>query len=268
MPWFNDPDLYFDSSITTESISQGDIVVAPTTILMPGTSESDMAGPIEFGVRTVTLWTAASNEMPAAPSLSARVTWSLAMVVPHPCAMEKEWNEEITRRVTAGEAADTAKRAANDMAQKSELDPFVTLAPLRSYEELHPSIRKTVREGNRLGHFPVCARGTELPESFVDFTQLATVHETLVRTPTRFAALSAKARGRLQLSLSQFFAWRAKSLQGEIEASIGKRIDGITCVAKAGKLIATILLEDGATIVLEGNARSGPALPDLERDPR
>ena len=269
MPWFDEPTKYFDDAIpATAPISQGDIVIAPTTIVIPGTGESHIAGPVEFGVRTVSLWTAVSDEMPAAPSLSARVSWSLAMVVPHPCAMEKEWNEEISRRVASGEGIDSAKRVADAMANASQLDPYVTLAPLRAYNDLHPSVQKTVREGNRLGSFPVCGRGTQLPESFADFTQLATVHESLVRTSTRVAALSGKARARLQLSLSQFFAWRAKSFRSEIEASIGKRIDDITCVAKAGKVIATLLLEDGSTLVLEGNARTENNQEALERPAR
>src|SRR5580693_10700800 len=109
MAWFDEPARFYRDVNLHDPISQGDIVVAPTLAIGLGAAESDLVGPSELGSeRRVTLWHSAGYDGAAAPALFATVWWGLAMVLPHPCAMEKEWNEQVADLVEDGRTEDEA----------------------------------------------------------------------------------------------------------------------------------------------------------------
>lgn len=92
MASFDEPERYYRKIDDGAPISQGDIVIAPTVVVRLGIAESNVAGPTELDAeRSVTIWQAAVAQTGvSAPSLSADTRWGLAMVIPHPCAMEKD----------------------------------------------------------------------------------------------------------------------------------------------------------------------------------
>jgi hypothetical protein len=73
------------------------------------------------------------------------------MVLPHGCALEKEFNERVALFVATGHVRAEAEQLANDDAS---LDRYVALAPLCTYSELAPERRAGVQSGALLGAFP------------------------------------------------------------------------------------------------------------------
>jgi hypothetical protein len=262
MAWFDDPNVYFRNPLEpTRAISQGDIVVAPTAIITPGTADTDVAAPSDFHVvRHVTLWRAADNvELPGAPSLSAEVRWGLAMVVPHNCALEKEWNERVAELVAGGTPEDQAQAEASD---DIELDPYIGIAPILAYSALSQERAEAIARGNPLGSFPIPAGGA-IPASYVDLSQMTTVRWELIAKPQRLAALSDLAAAHLGHRLAVYYAYRAKSKLDELEAAVGQRIVSLVSTPTARRLMVGLVLEDGSTLTLEGDRQpSAPAGPD------
>jgi len=255
VPWYDDPIQYYADVGEDDALSQGDIVFAATLVVEPGSGETNIAGPTGPGERRrITLWPAAGDALPAAPAMAADVSWGLAMVVPHRCALEKEWNEALESFLAEGSDRAEAERRAT---ATPGLDRFVTIAPLVPLDQADPSKQASISRGDRLGAFPVCADAT-MPRAYADLYRVTTVDERLVRVTHRVKALSDKARAKLQLGLSLFFAARSKSKLGEIEAAVGKSIEDVVCVAKANKVLATFVFTDGSKLVLEGNAGEVP----------
>src|SRR5579884_263419 len=172
MPWFDDPGLYYGKGY--EVLSQGDIILTPLAILVPDAGGVAARAPDRFGEeRLISLWTAVDRALPEAPSTSARVSWGAGMVLPHGCALEKEFNERIDDLIDEGMSEVEAEELAN---ADPTLDRSVVLAPLRLYETLPENRRAGARQGTRLGSFPIVADPVNgIPESYVDFTRACTV---------------------------------------------------------------------------------------------
>jgi hypothetical protein len=263
--WFDNPaEYYAELPQQDAALSQGDIVIAPTAIIFPGESESEVAGPTTLDeTRDTTLWRASSQTLPGAPSFSSRTRWGLAMVVPHSCALDKEWNERIAELIEAGNDKGNAIREAS---KQDDLDAHITLASVLALETLPASKRAGVRMNRRLGNFPVCAKD-DLPESFVDLTQLSTVHYSGIPQAQRIAALSSKSIAHLHFALAMHFAYRSLSGLKHIEDVVGRKIVDLNVAERAGgKLIVTLLLDDDREIVLQGDNR-GVEAPVQESRP-
>lgn len=250
MAWFERANEYYREFNVDDAIGQGDIVIAPTTLVLSGTSESDLTGPTDLGqTRRSTLWHGTTDALPAAPALSAETRWGLAMVIPHACAMEKEWNERRTELARQGLTEEQAKAQAN---AETDLDQYVTLAPLLLYASVPEWKHRGIRTGQRLGFFPVC-ENTDVPAGFVDFNRFATVHYTLIIRALRQRVLSDLALAHLHHALAMHFAYRGLSRLDALEAAIGQRIIGLSPSTRAkGKLIVNIALENGQSLTLEG----------------
>jgi len=184
------------------------------------------------------------------------------MVLPHPCAMEKEWNERVAELVAAGKTVEGAQAEANT---DVDLDKYVALATVRSYEGVSESRAALINRGDWLGAFPIVAHGA-IPASYVDFSQISTVRWDLL-THQRVSALSDLAAAHLRHRLATYFAYRAKSKLGAVEAAIGQRIVEVNATPTNRKLTVSLILENGTTLVLEGDRRP-EAPPGPERPAR
>jgi hypothetical protein len=266
MAWFDDANIYFRRPLdATRSISQGDIVIAPSAVIFPGTADSDVAAPSDIdSQRRVTLWRSQDEvDLPAAPSLSADVRWGLVMVMPHNCALEKEWNERIQDLVDQGSSLDEAEaRATAD----PEVDAYVVVAPVMAYDGLPETRAAAITRGEPLGSFPIPTDG-QIPSSYVDLARMTTVRWELLSRNQRLGALSDLATAHLGHRLATYFAYRSKSKLDEIEAAIGQRIVNITTTPSVRRLMVGLILEDGSTLTLEGN-RGASAPPGPERPAR
>lgn len=257
MAWYEEPRLYYRDITADEPLTQGDIIIAPTAVITTGTSASDITGPIDLDQsRNTTLWLASGDVLPAAPAYSAQTRWGLAMVIPHPCAMEKEWNERVEELLEVGR---TEGEAIAEASCQEDLDTYVTVAPVLSYEVLAPTRHRAVRANRRLGNFPVCASDA-LPLSFVDFNQLATVHYSVISQATRLAGLSQLATAHLHHSLVMHFAYRGYAGLTAIEQAVGHVIADVqVSVRSKGKLVVNFILENGAALTVESQDAQVPA---------
>jgi len=261
--WFDDPSLFF-ADANDRTISQGDIVIAPTVVVVSGVSDNDVAAPADIDIeRRVTLWHGNDDVvLPGAPSLSADVRWGPTMVLPHPCALEKEWNEKVDELVSAGEDQHIAEERATAM---GELDPYVVIAPIVSYEGFSEKKAESIRGGDYLSTFPIAPTNL-FPSVYVDLNRATTCEWRLIPHEARVARLSKLAIGHLRHRVCAFYAYRSNSKLGDIESAIGQTIVGVHAVAKAKSLTVGLVLANGETLTLRGDPRpethAGPVRPE------
>ncbi len=266
MPWYDDPSLYFGGS--SDVLSQGDIVVATTGTFEGDAGETAPASPLYFGEeRYVSVWRGSTGVLPEAPSLGLRARWGLAMVLPHACALEKEFNERVAELVAAGTAQSSAEQLAND---DPALDRFVALAPLCAYDDLAPKLRTGVQTCARLGTFPVPANASAgIPAAWVDLRRISTTDVALVDVETlRFASLSALAQAHLQAALAKHWSYRDLSRYAELQRAFGQRIVDIVPISTGKKIRVGFTLEDGAQLVFEAANTPSPTMESPARRPR
>jgi hypothetical protein len=269
MAWKDDPSLYYASSDKALGISQGDIVVAPTALFFPGIGEREAIAPNLGEARMIHVWTGSQDRrILSAPTLSVEVAWALAMVIPHGCAMEKEWNERVQELQRSGISEEEAEAEAT---ADPSLDPTILIAPIKRYEGLSERRQRSILSGDRLGEFPV--PGTNIiPAGYVDLNAVTALHFTLVPIDQRIAMLSDLARAYLQRALALHFAWRHNSALTEIEDAIGRTIldSSVTTIPsrKSPRVKVALLLDNGTKLVLEGDAPSVASKYIPERAPR
>lgn len=269
MAWYDDPAIYYAPADEDVALAQGDIVIAPTATFFPGGGEPDAVAPELGGSRIVRVWRGADDDrVVVAPTISADIMWALAMVVPHNCAMEKEWNERVVELKDAGASQNDAERGAN---ADPNLDVSVTIAPILRYEGLQPKRERSIRSGMRLSAFPIVGDGP-IPDGYVDLNSMTTVHYTLVPTAQRVAALSELAQAFLQKKLAMHFAYRDDSDLNVVSRAFDRRIIDVNLVEspskKSRRVKVAMVLEDGHTLMLEGDAPSTSGRRAPERPAR
>ncbi len=253
MPWYDDPALYF--AAPGDVLAQGDIIIAATGTFEGNGGDVAPASPLNFGEdRYVAVWRGSTGALPEAPSLGLQARWGLAMVLPHACALEKEFNERVADLVASGTAQDDAERHASD---DPTLDRFIALAPLCVYDELAPKRRTGVQTAARLGTFPVPANASAgIPATWVDLRRISTTDVALIDVePLRFASLSGLAQAHLQAALAKHWSYRDLSRYAELQRAFGQRIVEIVPISTGKKMRVGFTLEDGAQFVFEA-ARS------------
>ena len=174
------------------------------------------------------------------------------MVLPHACALEKEFNERVAALVAAGRATEEAERLAND---DPALDRFIASAPLCAYDELAPERRTGVLTGARLGAFPVPQNtAAGIPEAWVDLRRISTTDLNLVDVqPLRFASLSSLAQAHLQAALAKHWSYRDLSRYDELQRAFGQRIVDIVPISAGKKMRVGFTLEDGTQLAFEAS---------------
>jgi hypothetical protein len=179
------------------------------------------------------------------------------MVLPHACALEKEFNERVASLVVAGGDQGEAEAAANG---DPTLDRFVALAPLCTYDELEAERHQGVRAGTRLGSFPVPAsRDAGIPAAWVDLRRISTTDISLIDVdPLRLASLSPLAQAHLQAALAKHWAYRDLTRYDELQRAFGQRIADIVPISTGKKMRVGFTLEDGTQLVFEASDKPLP----------
>lgn len=256
MPWYDDSDLYYGTS--PEVLTQGDVVIAATGVFEGDRGDVAPASPLYFGEeRRAQVWLGSTGVLPEAPSLALQARWGLAMVLPHACALEKEFNERVATLVTNGRDRREAEAAAND---DPTLDRFVALAPLCAYDELADERHPGVRAGTWLGAFPVPeSRAAGIPWAWVDLRRISTTDVSLIDVdPLRLASLSPLAQAHLQAALAKHWAYRDLTRYDELQRAFGQRIEAIVPMPIGKKIRVGFTLEDGTQLVLEASDKPPP----------
>jgi hypothetical protein len=264
--WYDDSSLYYGAP--AEVLAQGDIVVATTGVFEGDRGDVSPASPLYFGEeRLVQVWLGSTRTLPEAPSLGLRARWGLAMVLPHACALEKEFNERVADLVAAGHMQPEAEHLANN---DVSLDRFIALAPLCTYGELAPERHTGVQTGARLGAFPVPENvSTGIPPAWVDLRRISTTDVTLVDVePMRLASLSSLAQAHLQAALAKHWAYRDLSRYDELQRAFGQRITAVVPISTGKKLRVGFTLEDGAQLVFDASDKPLPQPNAPARRPR
>jgi len=266
MAWYDDPSLYYGSP--AEVLAQGDIVIAATGLFEGEHGEASPASPLHFGEeRLVQVWLGSTHRLPEAPSLGLRARWGLAMVLPHACALEKEFNEFVATLVAAGHEQSEAEQIASE---DLSLDRFIALAPLCTYNELAPTRHIGVQTGTRLGTFPVPENGPSgIPGTWVDLRRISTTDVTLIDVdPMRLASLSPLAQAHLQAALAKHWAYRDLSRYDELQRAFGQRITAVVPISTGKKMRIGFTLENGTQLVFDASDKPLPPPNAPARRPR
>jgi hypothetical protein len=256
--WFDTEAEYYQAP--EGPLRQGDIVLAATVVVGAGVGPEPGVAPAQLGqARTVKLWTALGHTLPEAPSLQAQVRWDLAMVLPHDCALEKEFNERVVELLAQGQdEADAVRAASADPA----LDRYLAVAPIRDYSVLPERRREGARGGQRHGAFPVPASALYALESgWVDLNAPTTVDRVSFSPSLRVASLTDRAVDYLRASLARHWAYRDLTRADEISRALGRTIVDIHAAPMGkDKLRLELHLDgDAGTITLEGSNKPKPA---------
>ncbi|MGH7708331.1 MAG: hypothetical protein ACREM6_10465 [Vulcanimicrobiaceae bacterium] len=249
-------------------MAQGDIVVAATGVFEGDRGDVSPVSPLYFGEeRVVQVWLGSTGMLPEAPSLGLRAQWGLAMVLPHACALEKEFNERVAALVAAGHPQHEAENLAND---DVSLDRFIALAPLCTYDELAPERHVGVQTGARLGTFPVPANASGgIPPAWVDLRRISTTDVNLIDVePMRLASLSPLAQAHLQAALAKHWAYRDLSRYDELQRAFGQRITAVVPISTGKKMRVGFTLEDGSQLVFDASDKPLPPANPPARRPR
>jgi hypothetical protein len=180
------------------------------------------------------------------------------MVLPHACALEKEFNERVAALMASGQEQIEAERLAND---DVSLDRFIALAPLCTYDELSAERHAGVRTGARLGAFPVPGNvASGIPSAWVDLRRISTTDVTLVDVmPLRLASLSSLAQAHLQAALAKHWAYRDLSRYDEPQRAFGQRITAVVPISTGKKMRVGFKFEDGTQLVFDASDKPLPS---------
>jgi hypothetical protein len=266
VPWYDDASLYYGPP--ADVLAQGDIVVATTGVFEGHNGDVSPASPLYFGEeRLVQVWLGSTGMLPEAPSLGLRAHWGPAMVLPHACALEKEFNERVAALMSSGREQMEAERLAN---ADVSLDRFIALAPLCTYGELSAERHAGVRTGMRLGAFPVPENvASGIPPAWVDLRRISTTDVTLVDVePFRLASLSSLAQSHLQAALAKHWAQRDLSHYDELQRAFGQRITSVVPISTGKKMRVGFTLEDGTQLVFDASDKPLPPPSAPARRPR
>ncbi|HUX85553.1 MAG TPA: hypothetical protein VMW65_01010 [Chloroflexota bacterium] len=260
MGLFDDPRDYYGE--VGGYLRQGDLVLAPSTTLWSAAERPADPGallpPSGVGVNQITLlW---PRRAPV-EGLAAEVRWGLVMVLPHECAIHRDFNRRLVQLEAEGMGeAEAIERASGDPA----LDPTIVVAPVIPLSSLPETDRRAVSSGGRIGLFPVCAGPAAdaplIPAGVVDLGRLAEISRRLVHR--RVARLSERARAFLRFKLAEQWAYRNQSLDAEIAQAVGHTIMRHQVIERSKDLQVVLELDDGTTLVLKQDQRR-PGRVDL-----
>jgi hypothetical protein len=257
MAWFDHETEFYREPIGP--LRQGDLVLAPSAVMEPGIGGMSGVPPIDLGdERLVQVWTAGRDALPETPTLRVRTRWDLAMVLPHDCALEKEFNERVGELIAIGHPEDEAIAIASS---DPTLDRLIAIAPARSYEEALPRRWEGIRTGQRHGTFPLPKNEAALIEpGWVDLTAPTTIDRSLLSSGMRIASLSARSIDYLRAALALYWSYRDLTRADEISRAIGRTIVDIKAAPMPKEKLRLELFLDGdsGTLTLEGSNKPVP----------
>lgn len=236
---------------TRPQLSQGDIVLSPSTILWSETARPPLnfgtpAPPQLGGSVTVPVW----DDYGVVPLTVAEARWSPVMILSHDCELDKEFNRRVEQLIKEGR---TESEAIDIATADESLDPHVVVSPLIPYADVPTELHAAIRDASRIGFIPVpAAPAFDNEEFLVDLSRVSTVERRLINRFGKVASLTDDARGAVQFKIAEAFATRSLSTLDHIEGLIGQRIAGIETYRKTAKATSLVLrLEDGNSIHME-----------------
>ncbi|MBI3978284.1 MAG: hypothetical protein HY331_08875 [Chloroflexi bacterium] len=260
MGLFDDPREYYAE--VSGYLQQGDLVIAPSATLWAAAEQAVEPGlllpPGSVGASQMALLWPPRDPV---EGLVAEVRWGLVMVLPHECAIHRDFNRRLVELEAAGAPrAEAVERASADPA----LDPTIVVAPVLPLAALPEPDRRTVAAGGRIGLCPVCPgpdpRRPLIPPAAVDLGRAGEISRRLVHR--RVARLSSRARAFLRFKLAEQWAYRNQSLDAEVARAVGQTIVRHQVIERAKDLQIILELDDGTTLVLKQDQRR-PAPADL-----
>lgn len=232
-----------------ETLRQGDVVLAPTAVLL-STAEADAgegvpAPPPRLGSYTRTLaWSATAS--PMVPGTVVETLWTPVLVISHDCQLEKDFNERIVELMAAGmELGDAREEASSD----PSLDPFAVVAPLHPYDAFPPQRHAGIRSGDRIGYFPLNGLPGDGGDYVVDLGRLSTVSVRLLPQAGKVTSLAPASVSELRYKLAEAYSIRDLSVLAELEAMVGHTISRAEALPKSKKKSALMLHLDNGDIV-------------------
>jgi hypothetical protein len=260
---FDEPERYYEPP-DQRYYQQGDVVLAPTALVLADALEAGVAGAPGEVVQRV-LWVD-QHVGERVSHASAQAVLCPAMVLSHDCAMDKEFNRRYRDLRRAGRSKASAETEA---AGDPTLDRLLAVAPVIPYQDAAPSAPEQLSRNEVVGYFPVCAS----PERAIDVGIVDLMLTTTVERDSivdRLGVLTDSARATLRYALARFWVYRAPLLTFDVEEAVGKRIDAYR-VESSGGLALILELDDGSELQLlqaaSGEGVGGPerpALPEAE----
>jgi hypothetical protein len=235
-----------------QTLRQGDVVLAPTALLLAASEAPDVDGipasPLRLGesVRAAA-WAPAGTRL--VPDVVVETLWSPVLVVSHDCQLEKDFNERVQELISGGmPEVEAVEEASADPA----LDPFAVVAPLQPYPALPESRWAGIRSGDRIGYFPLDALPMDGGDYAVDLGRLATVSVRTLPQSAKVASLGPASTAELRYKLAEAYANRDLSVIAELEAMVGHTILRAEAVPRNRKKSALVLhLDNGEIVHLE-----------------
>ncbi len=165
---------------------------------------------------------------------------AVTMVTSHDCHHDKEWNEDVRRRVRQG----VPQPDAEDQAQAdTTLDRTFQGSPLVRLDDFPSNKREALQRGQVVGYLPVPDDpATGLPPSVVDLTYRVTIDRLAIEN--RICGLNEVGRAELRYCLARFDSLRSVSLGFELERIVGHQISDAQ-VTKNKAIEITLTLDNG-----------------------
>lgn len=233
------------------TLRQGDIVLAPSALLLP-LGERDLgaprSGPGRLGeTQRLALWESRGGTAP--PDVSAEVRFSPVLVVSHDCELEKDFNERVRELIGEGRSeANAISEAEGD----PTLDPYAVVAPILPYASVPERRHGGIQSGQRIGYLPLDRLPGDGGDYLVDLGRLCTVSVELLPQRAKVASLGVESVYELRYKLSEAYAIRDLAVLQELERLTGRTIVRAVALPKSAKKTSLQLhLDDGDIVHLE-----------------
>lgn len=230
------------------TLRQGDIILAPSVVLVPPEQRDLSAprrGPERLGqAQRLAMWD--GDERATSPDVSAELRFSPVLVLSHDCELEKEFNERVRDLMAASVPQDQAVAQAE---ADPTLDPFAVVSPLLAFSELPEQRHSGVRQGQRIGFFPILQLPRDGGDYFVDLGKVTTVSVQLLPHSGKVASLAPESVFELRYKLSEAYAIRDLAVLQELERLTGRTIVRASALPKSGKKTSLQLFLDNGDIV-------------------
>lgn len=232
-------------------LRQGDIVLAPSTVLLAA-READADGatpePPRLGERRLSL-TWRPGESLLAPDVVAETLLAPVLVLSHDCHLEKDFNERVRELIASGVPDDEAVRLAS---ADPALDPYAVVAPLQPYSAVPAHRHAGIRAGDRIGYVALDALPGDGGDYVVDLGRACTVSVRLLPWRAKIASLAPESVAELRYKLAEVYAMRDLAVLTELQSMVGQRILHAEALPKSRKKSALVLhLENGDIVHLE-----------------
>jgi hypothetical protein len=239
-------------SSPNETLRQGDVILAPATVLVSADEAHDTDAPAlpprHLGDRAQTLlWSRSTRRV---PDVVADTVFAPVLVLSHDCQLEKDFNECV--RALVEEEGIPLDEAIVQASADESLDPVAVVAPLQPYSEIPPHRHAGIRAGDRIGYYALDAVPGDGGDYAVDLGRVCAVSVRLLPQAAKVASLGPASTAELRYKIAEAYAIRDLSVIAELEAMVGQRILRAEALPKSRKKSAVILhLDNGDLIHLE-----------------